>query len=189
VKEVKPTILLGLSGAGRCFTEPIIREMAQHCEQPIIFPLSNPTSKAECTFEEAITWTEGRAIFASGSPFKPVQYKGKTFIPSQGNNMYIFPGLGLGSVVTKSKRITDEMLYEASLALAKHVSDKEIAEGRVYPKISDIREVSLAVATAVVKQAIRQGVSTRMTYFDDTTVEEVRSEMYVPHYAPLVSKK
>lgn len=90
---MKPTILLGLSGCGGAFTEEAIREMSKYCETPIVFPLSNPTSKAECTFQQAVEWTDGRLLFASGSPFQPVEYNGKTFYPNQGNNMYIFPGV------------------------------------------------------------------------------------------------
>jgi malate dehydrogenase (oxaloacetate-decarboxylating)(NADP+) len=124
IAKVKPTILLGLSGVGGTFTEEVIREMSKHCAKPIIFPLSNPTSKAECTAEQAYQWTDGTAIVASGSPFGPVQYKGKTLTPTQGNNMYIFPGLGLGIIASKSKRVTDSMFYAAAKTLAAWVPDR-----------------------------------------------------------------
>jgi malate dehydrogenase (oxaloacetate-decarboxylating)(NADP+) len=115
VKKYKPTMLLGVTAVGGLFTEELVREMASHVERPIVFPLSNPTTKAECTAEQAFEWTDGRCVFASGSPFGPVElHDGRVFSTSQCNNMYIFPGLGLGATICGAKRVTDRMLYVAA---------------------------------------------------------------------------
>eukprot|EP00559_Dactyliosolen_fragilissimus_P008907 CAMPEP_0184861216 /NCGR_PEP_ID=MMETSP0580-20130426/5964_1 /TAXON_ID=1118495 /ORGANISM="Dactyliosolen fragilissimus" /LENGTH=607 /DNA_ID=CAMNT_0027358637 /DNA_START=143 /DNA_END=1966 /DNA_ORIENTATION=- len=191
VTKYKPTMLLGMTGVGGLFTEPIVKEMAKHCTRPVIFPLSNPTSKAECTAEQAFTWTNGACIFASGSPFDPVLVQdGRTLYPTQCNNMYIFPGLGLGATICGAERITDKMLYVAAEALANHVSEEELAEGKVFPHISNIREVSLKVAVAVIEEAIREGQATK---FKGKTIHDlddyVRKKMYDPVYVPLVEKR
>eukprot|EP01102_Stenamoeba_stenopodia_P008339 TRINITY_DN2392_c0_g1_i1.p1 TRINITY_DN2392_c0_g1~~TRINITY_DN2392_c0_g1_i1.p1 ORF type:complete len:607 (-),score=143.98 TRINITY_DN2392_c0_g1_i1:173-1993(-) len=188
IRKVKPTILLGLSGVGATFTEPVIREMAKHCPRPIIFPLSNPTSKAECTAEQAYRWTDGNAIVASGSPFKPVIYNGKTLTPTQGNNMYIFPGLGLGVIASKSKRITDSMFYAAAKTLAAWVPDEDVLQGKVYPGISRIRDVSLKIAVAVCNVALEEGLA-GMPKNIPNLEQYVASFMYVPEYASLVRSK
>ncbi|MEI7809015.1 MAG: NAD-dependent malic enzyme, partial [Verrucomicrobiota bacterium] len=133
VKAIKPTMLVGVSGQPRTFTEEIVKFVGSYNARPVIFALSNPTSKAECTAEEAYTWTEGRAIFASGSPFAPVTYNGKTHVPGQGNNSYIFPGVGLGVVATGATRVTDAMFVTAAKALASLLREEELAEGRIYP--------------------------------------------------------
>ncbi|KAI8891865.1 malic enzyme, NAD binding domain-containing protein, partial [Globomyces pollinis-pini] len=122
---VQPTILIGLSTVGGSFTPSIIEYMGSINDKPIIMPLSNPLTKAECTFEEALTYTQGRAIFASGSPFPPHQYQGVEYLAGQGNNMYIFPGLGLGSILGKCSRVTESMIMAASTALANSVTDQE----------------------------------------------------------------
>lgn len=115
VKTYKPTILLGVTAVGGLFTEELVREMARHVDRPVIFPLSNPTTKAECTAEQAFEWTDGRCVFASGSPFQPVHMDdGRVLDPSQCNNMYVFPGLGLGATVCGAKKVTDRMLYVAA---------------------------------------------------------------------------
>jgi malate dehydrogenase (oxaloacetate-decarboxylating)(NADP+) len=115
VKKYQPTILLGVTAVGGLFTEELVREMAKHVDRPIIFPLSNPTTKAECTAEQAFEWTDGNCVYASGSPFDPVEMDdGRVFSPSQCNNMYIFPGLGLGATLCGAKRVTDRMLYVAA---------------------------------------------------------------------------
>merc|ERR1711988_1507810 len=131
-----------------------IREMKKYCEVPIIFPLSNPTSRAECSFEDAVQWTDGQLLFASGSPFQPYEYKGKTYYPSQGNNMFVFPGIGLGAVVSKTTSLTDRMFYLASKELALFVSDEDIRNGKVYPDITKIRLLSERIACNVVNEAL-----------------------------------
>eukprot|EP01112_Ceratiomyxa_fruticulosa_P023590 TRINITY_DN9090_c0_g1_i1.p1 TRINITY_DN9090_c0_g1~~TRINITY_DN9090_c0_g1_i1.p1 ORF type:complete len:641 (-),score=126.13 TRINITY_DN9090_c0_g1_i1:192-2054(-) len=184
VKAVKPTILLGLSGVGGIFTEPVIREMSKHVERPIIFPMSNPDTSSECTAENAFEWTNGRALVATGTPFSPVVINGNTKIACQANNMFIFPGVGLGALLSKTPIITDSMFYEAAKALANKVSDKELKEGRVYPDISDIRNVSVSVAMAVINTAFNEGLATIKRPED--LEEFVRSNMYDPKYVPLI---
>jgi malate dehydrogenase (oxaloacetate-decarboxylating)(NADP+) len=152
VKKYKPDILLGVTAVGGLFTQDLIMELAAGCEKPIIFPLSNPTTKAECTAEQAYEWTDGRCIFASGSPFGPVEMDdGRTFYPSQCNNMYVFPGLGLGATVCGAKKVTDRMLYVAAEALATFVSDEDVRQGKVFPAVTSIRECSHRIAVAVIK--------------------------------------
>ncbi len=184
VKALKPTALIGVSGQPRTFTQPVVERMAEYNEKPIIFALSNPTSKAECTAEEAYTWTNGRAIFASGSPFDPVTYKGKTFVPGQGNNAYIFPGVGLGVIAIESKHVTDEMFMTAAKTLAQEVSEDDLAMGRIYPPLQAIRSVSLAIAVAVAEVAYRQGLA-GVPRPDDLSAH-VKSYMYDPAYENLV---
>jgi len=160
VKEVKPTILLGLSGVGGLFTEEVIREMYKHCPRPIIFPMSNPTPNSECTAQQAYTWTDGNAIFASGSPFDPVKLpSGKVCLPSQANNMFIYPGLGLAATKLKMKRVSYGMLNKAAIALSKSLTKEELAEGVVYPSIKRIKQVSLDVATTVAEHGCFLGLN------------------------------
>jgi len=188
VKITRPTCLLGLSAQANVFTEEIIREMAKNCDRPIIMPMSNPTSKSECTPENAYKWTDGRAVVATGSPFDPVHYNGKTYITSQCNNMYVFPGIGLAASVSGVKRITDKMLYLASVACTNTMTEDEIMEGRTFPKLSRIREVSANVAVAIIKEAITQKMTTKMNgnYTDEELLELVTKAMYYPNYVPLV---
>lgn len=155
IRQFRPTVLLGLSTAGGLFTQPIIEAMAEvnPAQPPIIMPMSNPTSRAECTPEQAYTWTKGRAVVATGSPFAPVTLpSGQTLVPSQCNNMYIFPGLGLAASVSGVTRITNKMLYAAAEACTASMVDEEIREGRTFPHISRIREVSKRVAVAVIEE-------------------------------------
>jgi malate dehydrogenase (oxaloacetate-decarboxylating)(NADP+) len=182
VQRIKPTILVGVSGRARSFNQDVIRAMNRHCDRPIVFALSNPTSKSECTAEEAYRWTNGKAIFASGSPFKPVRLGGRIFIPGQGNNMFIFPGIGLGAVVSGATRITDEMFYIAARTLAQMVTDEELASGTLYPDLGKIRQISLAIAAAVSRLAWDQGIA---SYDEpDDIRDHVRSCMWHPVYRP-----
>jgi len=188
IQKYKPTILLGMTGVGGLFKEGIIKGMTEHCDRPIIFPLSNPTTKAECTAEQAFTWTDGNCIFASGSPFDPVTLKdGRIFYPTQCNNMYIFPGVGLGATLCGAKTVSDKMLYVAAEALAKHMTPEELAQGKVFPPLSKIRDVSRHVAVAVIEQAIQEGQAKKMTDVEDLH-EFVSKKMYDPVYVPLVEK-
>ncbi len=159
IRELKPTGIIGVSGRSGSFTKEILEEMARLNQRPIIFALSNPTSKAECTAEQAYTWTGGKAIFASGSPFDAVEYHGKTLVPGQGNNAYIFPGIGLGVVVAKARHVTDEMFAAAAKALAAEVSEDDLELGRVYPSLARLRDVSVAIAVAVVREAYDCGLA------------------------------
>jgi malate dehydrogenase (oxaloacetate-decarboxylating)(NADP+) len=181
VKVLEPTVILGVSGQPKTFTNEIVEEMARINERPIVFALSNPTSKAECSALEAYSWSEGRAIFASGSPFDPVQLNGKTFVPGQGNNAYIFPGVGLGVVACRSTRVTDEMFAIAAKTLADQVTESDLEQGRVYPPLMKIREVSLAIATAVAEIAYENGLAREPRPEDLTGA--IQALMYKPKYS------
>lgn len=189
--KYKPTVLLGMTAVGGLFKEQLIKSMAANCERPIIFPLSNPTVKAECTAEQAFEWTNGSCIFASGSPFQPVTLSnGNTFFPTQCNNMYVFPGLGLGATVAGCRTVSDRMLYVAAEALANFVTKEELAQGKVFPHISNIREVSHRVAVAVAEQAVREGQATKLnaSAMEDLP-KHIANKMYYPEYVPLVEKR
>ncbi|KAI6251247.1 NADP-dependent malic enzyme [Erysiphe necator] len=184
VDYVKPTILMGLSTTRGAFTEVIIRKMALLNKKPIIMPLSNPSDKSECTFEEAVKWTDGRVIFASGSPFLPFLYNGKMMYPSQGNNMYVFPGIGLGSILCKAMLINEEMIYTSATALSTTLSDEEFADGKLYPNIDRIREVSVVVAREVIREAQRHGIDREDSIRNLTNNqldEFIRGRMYDPN--------
>ncbi len=159
VKAVRPTAIMGASGQPGSFSKEILETMAEINERPIVFALSNPTSKAECTAEEAYRYTQGRAVFASGSPFAPVKYQHQTFIPGQGNNAYIFPGVGLGVIASQSKHVTEEMFFVAAKTVASLVDEDDIAHGRTYPPFNKIGEVSLDIATEVARLAWEQGLA------------------------------
>jgi malate dehydrogenase (oxaloacetate-decarboxylating)(NADP+) len=184
VRAIKPTAILGLSGQPQTFTQEVIEAMAEINERPIVFALSNPTSKAECTAEQAYTWSGGRAVFASGSPFDPVRYGNQTFVPGQGNNAYIFPGVGLGVIVSRSRIVTDEMFLAAAQALARLVKDSDLERGRVYPPLASIREVSAIIARDVCRMVYDNGYTDREE--PDDILADVHRYMYhpvYPHYA------
>jgi malate dehydrogenase (oxaloacetate-decarboxylating)(NADP+) len=184
VQTVKPTVILGLSGQPGSFSKDIIEAMAEINGRPVIFALSNPTSKAECTAEQAYNWSDGRAIFASGSPFDAVTIGNQTFVPGQGNNVYIFPGVGLGALVSRARRVTDEMFLAAAHCLASHVHDSDISRGCVYPSLSRIREVSASIALEVAKIAWSQGLAESEE--PDDILAEIHKHMFqpiYPHYA------
>ena len=163
IRNFKPTILIGTSGTGGLFTEAVVRSMAAINERPIVFPLSNPTSKSECTADEAIRWSNGRAVVATGSPFPPVEYGGRTHRIGQGNNAFVFPGIGLGLWVGKVRRVTDGMFLDAAKALARQVTASDLERGAVYPELARIRECSREVACAVIRRAVIEGYAeTRM---------------------------
>jgi malate dehydrogenase (oxaloacetate-decarboxylating)(NADP+) len=184
VKTLKPTAILGLSGQPGSFPKEVIETMAKINKRPIIFALSNPTSKAECTAEEAYRWSKGQAIFASGSPFEAVNMGNKTLVPGQGNNVYIFPGVGLGVIVSKSRRVTNEMFLAASHSLAKQVSQYDLERGCLYPPLSRIRGVSAKIAFEVATIAFENGLADRE--MPEDLMEEIHAHMYqpvYPHYA------
>ncbi|XP_022883078.1 NADP-dependent malic enzyme-like [Olea europaea var. sylvestris] len=181
VKAIKPTALIGTSGVGKTFTKEVVEAMAAFNKQPLIMALSNPTSQAECTAEEAYRWTEGRAIFASGSPFDPVEYNGKTYVPGQANNAYIFPGLGFGLVISGAIRVHDDMLLAASEALAGQVTQEHYDKGMIYPPFSNIRKISAHIAANVAAKAYELGVATRLPRPVDL-VKYAESCMYTPNY-------
>jgi malate dehydrogenase (oxaloacetate-decarboxylating)(NADP+) len=178
IEDFRPTALIGACAQPGIFTEPVLRKLARVNERPIVFALSNPTSKCECTAEHAYMWTDGRVIFASGSPFAPVTVAGHTHTPAQGNNSYVFPGIGLGLLMSGATRATDEMFLAAARALAGMVSNVDLQEGRVFPGTARMRKVALAVSVAVAGVAYRQGHASR-THPPDLTAETLRA-MYVP---------
>ena len=184
VQALKPTAIVGVSGVGGTFTREVLGMMAQHNERPIVFALSNPTSQAECTAEQAYQWTQGRALFACGSPFDPVKLGGKTFIPRQGNNSYIFPGVGLGTIASRARRVTDDMFMAAAHALAYQVTESDLEQGSLYPALPRIREVSAQIATAVAETAYKNGIAGKPKPQD--VFADVQSKMYSPHYRSYV---
>ncbi len=183
VRHFKPTILVGTSGTPGLFTASVIMAMAAANERPVVFPLSNPTSKSECTAEEAIRWSDGRAIVATGSPFAPVAYRGQRHRIGQGNNAFIFPGVGLGLWVGKVRRVTGSMFLDAAKALASQVTDTDLAQGAVYPELTTIRACSHAVACAVFRRAVIEGLADGRSV--DTVEEIVSRAMWAPRYRPI----
>ncbi len=181
IKKLKPTALIGTAGTPGTFSRPMLETMAKINPRPIVFALSNPTSMAECTAEQAYGWTDGRAVFASGSPFDPVTVEGKKLVPAQGNNAYIFPGIGLGVITCGSRLVTDEMFLAAAHVLAGKVSQSDLDQGSVYPSLRTIRDVSAAVAVAVVEIARRQNLATRD--LPEDLYARIRSMMFEPKYA------
>jgi malate dehydrogenase (oxaloacetate-decarboxylating) len=180
INNAKPTILLGVSGQPNQFTEPMMRTMASYCKRPIVFPLSNPTSRVEATPSNILTWTNGQALVATGSPFDPVNIKGHDIEIAQCNNSYIFPGVGLGVVAGKARRVTDSMMMAAAIAVSELAPATHNGEGRLLPELPTIREVSKHIAKAVILQAIREGHVDKMT---ETQVEQaVKKAMWSPQY-------
>lgn len=186
VEEVRPTALIGATGQPGVFDRPVVEAMARINDRPIIFALSNPTSQAECTAEQAYDWTGGRAVFASGSPFEPVEIDGKTLVPGQGNNVYIFPGMGLGILVSGVSRVPDSLFLAAARALATTVSEERLASGSVYPPLSSIREVSAAIAAEVWRQACDEGLAA--CDCPDDAVATIRASMYRPEIAAAIEE-
>ncbi|MCJ1302188.1 hypothetical protein MMC08_004991, partial [Hypocenomyce scalaris] len=184
VEFVKPTILMGLSTMWGIFDKSILTKMGQWHKHPIIFPLSNPSANSECTFEEAMEYTGGRALFASGSPFPPIQRNGVVHTPGQGNNVFIFPGVGFGSILSKATTITQSMIYASATALSTSLSPSEVDQGWLYPDIGRIREVSVIVAMGVIRAAQESGVDREIHIrgMGDKDLEQwVRAKMYNPH--------
>jgi malate dehydrogenase (oxaloacetate-decarboxylating)(NADP+) len=183
VTALRPTALIGACGMPDMFTQPVLETMAELNELPIIFALSNPTSQSECTAAEAYRWTGGRAIFASGSPFAPVTLNGETYLPAQANNAYVFPGIGLGILVSGARLVTDEMFMAAARALAAEVSEVDREKGCILPPLERIRDVSANLAVAVARVAYLQGVATVPEPEDLQAA--VRAHMYTPEYRTL----
>ncbi len=183
IRNLRPTVLIGTSGTAGLFTETVVRAMTDVNARPIIFPLSNPTSKAECTPEDATRWSDGRAILATGSPFAPVEYGGRRMRIGQGNNAFIFPGVGLGLWVGRVRRVTDAMFLDAARALAGLVSADDLSEGAVYPKLTRIRDCSHAVACAVIRRAVAEGHAAPEML--DGLEARVSRAMWEPVYKPM----
>ncbi|KAF5938845.1 hypothetical protein HYC85_023104 [Camellia sinensis] len=181
VKAIKPTVLIGTSGVGKTFTKDVVEAMTSFTEKPLILALSNPTSQSECTAEEAYAWSQGRAIFASGSPFEPVEYDGKIFMPGQANNAYIFPGFGLGLIMSGTIRVHDDMLLAASEALAAQVTEENYKNGLIYPPFTSIRKISAHIAAKVAAKSYELGLASRLPRPKDL-VKFAESCMYSPAY-------
>ncbi|KAI9109378.1 hypothetical protein K1719_019432 [Acacia pycnantha] len=181
VNQIKPTVLIGTSGQGKTFTKEVVEAMATINKRPIIFALSNPTSQSECTAEEAYNWSKGRAVFASGSPFPPVEYEGKVFVPGQSNNAYIFPGLGLGVLMSGTIRVHEDLLLAAAEALAAQVTQENFDKGLIFPPFTNIRKISAHIAANVAAKAYELGLATHLPQPKDL-VKYAESCMYSPLY-------
>ena len=180
VRQLKPTAIIGVSAIGGAFTKEIIETMSAINEFPLIFPYSNPTTHSECTAEEAYKWSAGKAIFASGSPFEVVELNGKKFIPGQGNNVFIFPAMGLAVFATEVKRVTDEMFICAAKALAGLVSEEMLKSGLIYPPISEIRNVSVNVAIKIAEYIFDSGLAGINR--PENIEKFIKSKVYFPDY-------
>jgi malate dehydrogenase (oxaloacetate-decarboxylating)(NADP+) len=184
IEAVRPTVLLGVSGMPAAFTPSVLQVMAAINERPVIFALSNPTSRSECTAQQAYGLTLGQAVFASGSPFDPVDFGGRTYVPGQANNAYIFPGVGLGVIASEARRVTDEMFFAAAKALAAEVTRADLDLGRIYPPLTRIRDVSARIAVAVAEVAYERDLARAPRPAD--LLAYVRSHMYEPVYEEYV---
>ena len=184
IRTLKPTAIIGVAAVGGTFTAEVLQTMAHLNARPIIFALSNPTSKAECTAEEAYRHTDGRALFACGSPFAPVQLNGHTLVPRQGNNSYIFPGVGLGAIASGARLITDNMFMSAARTLANLVTQSDLDQGSLYPALPRIREVSAHIAAAVAQIAYQHALAAGSVPND--LLAHVQSQVYDPRYCEYV---
>jgi len=180
ILKIRPTAIIGVSTVGGAFNQQVIENMSIVNERPVIFPYSNPLSHSECTAEQAYTWSKGKAIFASGSPFDPVFYNGKTHTPGQGNNVFIFPALGLAVFATEAKRVTDEMFVIAAEAVAEQVTEEDFAKGLIYPRIDNILEVSYNVAIRIAEKIYEDGLAGVQKPSDIKAF--IKSKMYEPKY-------
>jgi malate dehydrogenase (oxaloacetate-decarboxylating)(NADP+) len=180
IKSLRPTAIVGVAAIGGTFTRDVVELMAKVNERPIVFALSNPTSKSECTAEQAYNWSGGRALFACGSPFDPVRLGARTFVPRQGNNSYIFPGVGLAAIAVKAIRVTDEMFLAAAKSLAEQVTTADLDQGSLYPPLAHVREVSARIATAVAEVAYKQGLAGAPK--SENLLAFVKAQMYEPRY-------
>jgi malate dehydrogenase (oxaloacetate-decarboxylating)(NADP+) len=181
IEAIKPTGIIGVSTVPKLFNQPVIETMARINQRPIIFPYSNPTSRSECTAEEAYKWSGGRAIFASGSPFPPVELGGQKFIPGQGNNVYIFPAMGMAVLATEAKRVTQGMFICAAKAVAEQVTDADLASGLIYPPQSHILDASLHTAARIAEYVFDQGLAAVLRPKDIEA--HVRAAAYRPVYS------
>lgn len=159
IRQLKPTCIIGVSAQGGAFTEDVVKAMCEVNARPMIFALSNPTSKAECTAKQAYTWSEGKCLFACGSPFAPVAVGNKTFVPRQGNNSYVFPGIGFGCIFVRAKTIPNQIFLTAAKTLANLVSESDLANGSLYPPLSQVRELSTHIAVAVADYCFKNGLA------------------------------
>ncbi len=186
IEHTKATVLLGLSGQAGSFNHPVVQAMARNTTRPVIFPLSNPTSACEALPEDILDWSEGRAIVATGSPFPDVERDGHVHHIGQGNNAFIFPGLGFGVILAECREITDGMVLEAAYALAEYTTAAHSRTGRVYPPVRELREVSIRVGTRVIEQALRENVAGKTSLAGRDLDTYLRSRFWKPRYLPIV---
>ncbi|MGK3986940.1 NAD-dependent malic enzyme [Sorangium sp. So ce136] len=186
VEGARATVLLGLSGQPGAFGEPVIKAMAANTARPVIFPLSNPTSASEALPVDILTWTGGRALVATGSPFAPVELDGKTIPVGQGNNAFIFPGLGFGTILSDAREITDGMVLAAAYALVDYTAEKHLDTGLIYPPVEELQEVSTRVAIAVIRAAFADGVATSAKLDPASAEDHVKARFWQPRYLPFV---
>ena len=184
IAKARATVLLGLSGVPSSFTEPMVRSVCEHVDRPVVFPLSNPTSSCEASPADVLAWSRGRAVVATGSPFDPVKVDGREVSIGQGNNAFIFPGLGFGAILAEASEITDAMVLAASRALSDYVREKHIADGQVYPHVDELRDVSQRVATRVAEQAFDDGVAKTRRFTRDQAAARVAAKFWRPAYLP-----
>lgn len=187
IRHAKPSVLIGVSGQMGAFTEHAVREMAKNAMRPIIFPLSNPTSRSEATPQDLLDWTEGRALIGTGSPFEPVNRGGKKVHIDQTNNSYIFPGLALGIIASKAKRVTDTMVMAAAEELARLVPTQKDKQASLLPSLSDSRQLSRSIAQAVGRQAIQDGQA--QVAGEDSLSRELQANIWEPVYVPYERKQ
>ena len=185
VRALKPTVLIGTTGEPGAFPEAVVREMARHARRPLVLPLSNPTSSSEAHPADILAWSEGRALIATGSPFEPVEYNGRRITIGQGNNVFVFPGVGLGAIVAEASAVTDSMFVAAADRLAAEVSPQDLAGGSIFPSITQIRRVTARIAEAVAREAREAGVA-RRSLEDDQIPAAVAAAMWEPVYLPMV---
>ena len=182
VRAFKPTVLIGVSTIAKAFGRPVFDAMLEYTERPVVFPLSNPTSKSECTYEEAFAWTGGKVIFASGSPFAPIERGGAVYSPAQANNAYIFPAVGHAAILCKASCIPEEVFLEAAASLANQSSEEELARGRLFPPFSDIRKVSNEIMARLCQFFCQHGYGELPKDLKDNSLESwtayTQSKMY-----------
>jgi len=186
IGKIDATILIGLSTVGGAFSEPIVREMARKVQRPIIFPLSNPTDKSEATADDLIRWTDGRALVATGSPFAPVRYAGRTIPIAQCNNVFIFPAMGLGVVAAGASRVTDAMMLAAARVLGRNSPALKDSSASLLPPLTDIRRVAAEIAIAVGLEAQKDGLAPKLA--EDELRQRVIAAQWTPVYPALIEQ-
>ena len=186
IEHTKATALLGLSGQAGAFNHPVVQAMARNTTRPLIFPLSNPTSACEALPEDIVEWSDGRAIVATGSPFPDVMRDGQVHHVGQGNNAFIFPGLGFGAILAECREITDGMVLEAAYALADYTTAAHLQSGRIYPPVRELHEVSIRVAARVIEQALKEGIAGKTDLAGRDLDTYLRSRSWKPRYLPIV---
>ncbi len=184
IRAVKPTVLVGTSGEPGTFKESAIREMARHVPRPVVLPMSNPTANSEATPADVLAWTEGRALVATGSPFEPVTYAGRRIVIGQANNAFVFPGVGLGAILSEAREVTDSMFTVAADRLAMVPSESDLATGSLFPSVRDLRPVTAVIAEAVIREARDCGVGRKIA--DEDIPGLVAGAMWKPEYPELV---